>query len=193
MFGIVNSLVYLCRNIRYMNERLLKIMEHFNYSPSIFADEIGVIRSSISHIISGRNNPGLELLQKVLIRFPQISSDWLLLGRGEMLLNENELETKMVTNVNYPKKIGQLNLDDITSAQPAKTTIPGTYVNRNPEAIPQNIPEPRQEIAEQPKQTEPKEQKIVPEVKAAKREAGVKRVTIYFEDNSFRDFVEEKA
>ena len=110
-----------------------------------------------------------------------------------MLLNENELEAKIITNVNYPKKIGQLNLDDITSAQPVKTTIPGTYVNRNPEATPQNIPEPKQEIAELPKQAEQKEQKSVPEVKAPKREAGVKRVTIYFDDNSFRDFVEEKA
>jgi len=177
-----------------MNERLLKIMEHFNYSPSIFADEIGVIRSSISHIISGRNNPGLELLQKVLIRFPQISSDWLLLGRGEMLLSEDVYEAKKLTNVNYPKKIGQLNLDDLASVQPAKKAESSTIVNPTPAPISQNLtesikPEPV-ERQEKPVQMEVKPSQVE---KSVKSNASIKRVTIYFDDHSFRDFVEEKA
>ncbi len=177
-----------------MNERLLKIMEHFNYSPSIFADEIGVIRSSISHIISGRNNPGLELLQKVLIRFPQISSDWLLLGRGEMLLSEDVYEAKKLTNVNYPKKIGQLNLDDLASVQPIKKQESSTIVNPTPvpatqNSIESNKPEPV-EKQEKPVQVETKTVQVERPIKS---NAGIKRVTIYFDDHSFRDFVEEKA
>ena len=169
-------------------------MEHFNYSPSIFADEIGVIRSSISHIISGRNNPGLELLQKVLIRFPQISSDWLLLGRGEMLLSEDVYEAKKLTNVNYPKKIGQLNLDDLASVQPAKKAEPSTIVNPIPAPITQNSTEntnPQDEVRqEKPVQIEVKTSQVE---KTIKSNASIKRVTIYFDDHSFRDFVEEKA
>ena len=177
-----------------MNERLLKIMEHFNYSPSIFADEIGVIRSSISHIISGRNNPGLELLQKVLIRFPQISSDWLLLGRGEMLLSEDVYEAKKLTNVNYPKKIGQLNLDDLASVQPAKKIESPTIVNPTPASVTQNSsesikPEPAQ-MQEKPVQIEAKPSQITQSIKS---NASIKRLTIYFDDHSFKDFIEEKA
>jgi len=177
-----------------MNERLIKIMEHFNYSPSIFADEIGVIRSSISHIISGRNNPGLELLQKVLIRFPQISSDWLLLGRGEMLLSEDVYEAKKLTNVNYPKKIGQLNLDDMVSAQQAKKPESVPIVNQNPAPVAQNIAEEsKQQQKEQPEKPVQPEAKASQTEKPVKSSSAIKRVTVYFEDNSFRDFVEEKA
>jgi hypothetical protein len=67
-----------------MNERLIKLMDVLEYTPSVFADEVGVIRSSISHIMSGRNKPGVELLQKVLKRFPEVSAEWLLAGLGPM-------------------------------------------------------------------------------------------------------------
>src|SRR5688572_6243878 len=67
-----------------MNERLIKLMEILEYTPSVFADEVGVIRSSISHIMSGRNKPGVELLQRVLKRFPEVSAEWLMAGIGPM-------------------------------------------------------------------------------------------------------------
>lgn len=51
-----------------------------NLSASAFADKIEVQRSSISHILSGRNKPSLEFIQKVLAAFPKVSSDWLLTG-----------------------------------------------------------------------------------------------------------------
>ncbi len=49
-----------------------------NLSPSKFADEIGVQRSSISHILSGRNKPSLDIVQKIIRRYPEIGTDWLL-------------------------------------------------------------------------------------------------------------------
>jgi len=55
-----------------------------NLSASAFADEIGVQRSSISHILSERNKPSLELLQKVLVRYPKISADWLITGNTKI-------------------------------------------------------------------------------------------------------------
>jgi len=56
-----------------------------NISASKFADEIGVQRSSISHILSGRNNPSLDVVQKILKRFPDINPEWLLAGKGPMI------------------------------------------------------------------------------------------------------------
>lgn len=67
-----------------MKDRIAKFLITENISPSKFADEIGVQRSSISHIIAGRNNPSLELTQKMLNRFDSINPDWLILGKGEM-------------------------------------------------------------------------------------------------------------
>jgi len=67
-----------------MKDRITKFLRVENISSSKFADEIGVQRSSISHIIAGRNNPSLELIQKMLNRFDKINPDWLILGKGEM-------------------------------------------------------------------------------------------------------------
>ena len=70
-----------------MIERILAILKQKNFTPSQFADEIGVQRSSISHLISGRNNPSLEFIQKILTRFPEINTEWLLSGKGPMTEN----------------------------------------------------------------------------------------------------------
>ena len=72
-----------------MTDRILAIIKYFNFSPSDFAEEIGVQRSSISHLISGRNKPSLEFVQKILNRFPEINPDWILSGQGEMIKNNN--------------------------------------------------------------------------------------------------------
>ena len=64
-------------------ERLKKIMEDKGLSSSQMADTIGVQRSAISHIISGRNKPSLDFVLKVLEAFPDISSEWLLKGENE--------------------------------------------------------------------------------------------------------------
>lgn len=71
-----------------LNERISKIIEYSNLTPSEFADEIDVQRSSISHITSGRNKPSLEFIIKIKSRFPELLWDWLVTGEGEMLKSE---------------------------------------------------------------------------------------------------------
>ncbi len=72
-------------NFEHMKERILKIMEHEGVGPAQFANNIGIQRASISHILAGRNNPSLEVMIKILTRYPYINPDWLLFGKGEML------------------------------------------------------------------------------------------------------------
>ena len=67
-----------------MKERILKIMEREQMSPSKFAEEIGIQRSALSHILNGRNKASLEVLMKILGRFDYLSTDWLLFGKGSM-------------------------------------------------------------------------------------------------------------
>ena len=64
-----------------ITERLMYIMKLNNLSPSAFADKINVQRSSVSHLLSGRNKPSLELIQKVILAFPKVNADWLISGR----------------------------------------------------------------------------------------------------------------
>lgn len=69
-------------------ERIDKIMQAEEMTAAIFATEIGIQGSTLSHILNGRNNPSLDVLKKILNRFRMISSDWLILGVGSMYRNE---------------------------------------------------------------------------------------------------------
>ena len=82
-----------------MIERILELMKIKNLTPSQFADEIGIQRSGISHLISGRNNPSLEFIMKVLKRFPDVTPEYLLYGTAE-IQNSNS-----VNIVNEPEFI----------------------------------------------------------------------------------------
>ena len=61
-------------------DRIKKIISDNGLTNSSFADKIGVPRSSISHVLSGRNNPSLNLIIKILQSFDGISADYLLSG-----------------------------------------------------------------------------------------------------------------
>ena len=63
-------------------ERLKKVMDYYQLSAAAFADEIDVQRSSISHLLSGRNKPSLDFVLKVLSKFDAIDLYWLLNGKG---------------------------------------------------------------------------------------------------------------
>ncbi len=67
-----------------MIQRIRNLISAKNLTASAFADRIGVPRSTISHVLSGRNNPSLELVQKILDGFPDININWLIRGSGRM-------------------------------------------------------------------------------------------------------------
>ena len=73
-----------------MKERIQKLLNEYNISSTYLADKIGVQRSSISHLLSGRNKPGFDFIQKLLKNYPEINPTWLILGTGSMYLNENQ-------------------------------------------------------------------------------------------------------
>lgn len=86
-----------------MRERILKFLAEEQISSSKFADEIGVQRSSVSHILSGRNNPSFDFIQKILNKYINISADWLIMGKGEMY-TEQWKQAKLFTEVSENEK-----------------------------------------------------------------------------------------
>ncbi|MCK9162801.1 MAG: helix-turn-helix transcriptional regulator [Bacteroidales bacterium] len=95
-----------------MQERILLLMKSFGMNPTQFADEIGVQRSSISHILSGRNNPSLDIVTKILNRFPEIDSNWLVLGKGSLVEKSKE-KLLDIGNIEISKSSENL-FDDIS-------------------------------------------------------------------------------
>ena len=74
-----------------MKERLLEFLRVENKSSAQLAEEIGVQASGISHILSGRNNPSLDFVLKMLEKYQYLSTDWLLFGKGSMY-KENRMQ-----------------------------------------------------------------------------------------------------
>ncbi len=71
-------------------------MKYYGENGSSFADKIGVQRSSISHIISGRNKPSLEFVLKVLNVFPEVDLYWLLNGTGTFPKSDTSTPSKNI-------------------------------------------------------------------------------------------------
>lgn len=96
-----------------MINRILQIMKQENVSASKFADDIGVQRSSISHILSERNKPSLELIQKILNKYPKVNPEWLLTGKFTVLNEQADLftqnQTDNIKNNNDKPKEGEIN------------------------------------------------------------------------------------
>ena len=67
-----------------MNRRLQQFLEVEKLSPARLADSLGIQRSGISHILSGRNKPSYEFINNFLTRYPQIDATWLITGKGKM-------------------------------------------------------------------------------------------------------------
>ncbi len=74
--------------------RIKKVMDFHQLSASLFADKIGVQRSSISHILSGRNKPSLDFILKITSEFKDVDIHWLLHGNGSF---PKKTETKSAT------------------------------------------------------------------------------------------------
>jgi transcriptional regulator with XRE-family HTH domain len=87
-----------------MKERIIEFLRAENKSSAQFAEEIGVQPSGISHIISGRNNPSLDFIIKMLDKYKFLSSDWLLFGKGDMY-RENQMQKLFnESDVTYSEK-----------------------------------------------------------------------------------------
>ncbi len=68
-------------NTMVLSEKIKWIIDNKSNSSSHFADEIGVPRSAISHILAGRNRPSLELILKINKRYPELGVNWILDGQ----------------------------------------------------------------------------------------------------------------
>ncbi len=95
-------------------QRLQVIMEHREMTTSGLADALGVQRSSVSHILNGRNKPSLDFVMKVVNTFSEVSLDWFLKGQSDFPTSSTpsfqnpKVQTKAVPNLSL-KKASTLN------------------------------------------------------------------------------------
>ncbi len=89
--------------------RIQQIMKSNELSSAQFAEKLGVQRSGISHILSGRNKPSLDLISKIHFKFDSVSIQWLLFGdennRSESIAYEpaKKVKKNKIDSQSYPK------------------------------------------------------------------------------------------
>lgn len=73
-------------NLKIMNERerIDAVRKSMNLSARQFAQEIHVRPGTISNMMAGRNNPSLDVMRRIMERYPTLNPEWLILGVGEM-------------------------------------------------------------------------------------------------------------
>lgn len=83
-----------------MESRLKNWMELEGLKPSELADNIRVNRATISHILSGRNKPSIDFLEKLLNVYPELNSNWLITGIGYMQTNKQDKQAPVIKRIN---------------------------------------------------------------------------------------------
>ena len=89
-------------------KRLEVLFEHYGLTAASFSDKIGVQRSGVSHLLSGRNKPSLDFILKIISAFPEVDLYWLLAGKGNLIKtsdNNSERTIKSADTVFGTEKI----------------------------------------------------------------------------------------
>lgn len=155
-----------------MREKLLDLMKSEGLKSSQLADMLGINPAGISHILAGRNKPGFDLLQKILRRFPRINPDWLLLDSGPMYRDDAQ----------YPTNKSSENLSGASSSenfQDSRHPISGGDLFTAPIDNPQIA-------ATLSTAGQPSEQSATSKIK--NHPAAVKRIVIFYEDETFESY-----
>jgi len=87
-----------------MVERIKLIMGHYQLRPAQFSDAIGMQRSAVSHVLSGRNKASLDFVLRIKKHYPEISLNWLLLGEGQMLESRKSGQNVSVSGNHFTEK-----------------------------------------------------------------------------------------
>ena len=144
-------------------DRIMNILELKGLNLSFFAGQVGVSKSALSHILKNkRNNPSLDMLKKILEKYGDINSNWLIFGEGTMLKSE--------------KPIIQTSLFNEDVIESPKETIKQEYSTEKQVKLP----------------TEPIKPPIIEEIKPQKNDTKkVSKIMIFYNDNTFECFTSD--
>lgn len=161
---ILKQINYICTitatTLHGMKDRIQRLIDDKNLTPSRFADEVGLNRPAVSHILNGRNNPSMDALQKILKRYPEINGSWLITGEGGMYHFNTERNSPTLFDEN-PVNVSQ-----------------GTSENEYAQDFRSKTPErPIQQIDYQ---------SLIP---TKSRTVKVKKIAIFYTDNTYEEFI----
>ena len=198
-----------------MDKRLQQFLDLEDLTPSKLADILKIQRSGISHLLSGRNKPSFDFIQGILINFPQINPDWLILGKGK------PYRSQTATSVTPPTSMNEATV--LPSSSPY--TLFDTPVIKTQESLPDStqfisetkaespievvsVPSALNDVQSETDPTTPVTQHITkiseasqpsedrfmepsstisPNIQASKRDKRIVRITVFYSDGTFEE------
>lgn len=146
-------------------DRIKKLIEIKKLNSSKLADDLGISRSRLSHILTGRNNPSLEIVQSLLTKFPEINPDWLLFGKQTIYRNtEKESNSEVEPDLFHTPKRKEYDTKIETKRKEEKNKVEETI-----------------EFQEVPK----------PELVRKDKSPAIKMITIFYDNNEYAVFYPE--
>ncbi len=142
-----------------MNVRLQQFLNLENLTSARFADIMNIQRSNVSHILSGRNKPSWDFIQRFAVKFPNINTDWLLFGKGKPYRE----------SATTPSVINSPVVDDI-------------FAPITPESVEFSIDSEvnySEDVANESK---------IPQSSPISQPKSVRRITLYYSDGTFQEF-----
>lgn len=143
-----------------MVERIKQLIDTLQVSHTQFAETIGINRSNLTHLFSGRNQPSLDLMKKILVAYPQVKTEWLIMGVGEMFTQDSRgsisetTQTVASSVVKSPTPREPITLDLFATQE--ESSVPVSEFSQTPESFsdPENSASEIQVVEQQPEITE---------------------------------------
>ncbi|MGQ2985123.1 helix-turn-helix domain-containing protein [Flavobacterium sp.] len=143
-------------------KRLEAILDYYSLTASLFADKLGIQRSGLSHLMSGRNKPSLDLVMKITENFSEVDLYWLLNGTGSF-------PKKMTSESEPPQSLSPAPVVPIET----KGTILG-------------------DLFSQTEDNNEKTQPPLPHIKAASPGKKTERIVVFYTDGTFKEYFPEQ-
>ena len=157
-----------------MNTRLKQFLAAENISQSQFADTIKVVRASVSHVLSGRNNPSYEFIRAIMLSYPHLNMEWLLVGKGKMYK-----EAAPAPGLPAPEPIPTMS-DLLFGEFEVEATEPEISASESPIAVPINEPAPSAQFLSNMNTSSENTQVVVKQRKVTK-------IIVMFDDGSYQE------
>ncbi|QEE50765.1 helix-turn-helix transcriptional regulator [Flavobacterium alkalisoli] len=157
-------------------KRLETILDYYSISASVFADQIGVQRSGLSHLLSGRNKPSLDFVMRITDNYPEVDLYWLLNGKGSFPKGEAKHENENIVQLTPPPPSvneTKTNFEDLFSVSEKKTEE--VEINE-PEVTEQHIEEKNKAAAQ------------VNNIPITYNHSEVEQVVIFYKDGTFKHY-----
>ena len=148
-------------------KRLEIILDYYSLNASSFADKISVQRSSLSHLLSGRNKPSLDFILKIIEVFPEVDLYWILNGKG-----------------NFPKSSVENEIINQAPTPISNNQIVETKIEKQVDLFSANS---KNEVEENPKKIFMDSQKF----ETTKNFSEIDRIVVFYKNGTFKTYSPE--